>query len=122
MESVILGLRLFEESDQNSKQTILVPSTDVKFHATAAVLDLGLRMLESPAGQAGLNRIGSRLVHTLKNHEHIYDKSNKSPKNSIPEWTSLFLRRLRATFPNVILNQPHGRRGPASKVELGQSE
>lgn len=109
-------MRVFEEADHDSKQRLAIPDTNVKFFATATVLDLGLRMLEHPAGKSGLDNIGGRLVKKLKDHEHIYDKTDKSPRNRIPEWTSLFLARLRGTFPNVILTNHMGGEGQVQRA------
>ncbi|KAH8787881.1 hypothetical protein F5883DRAFT_657167 [Diaporthe sp. PMI_573] len=111
----ILGLRVSEEADED-KASALVPETDVKFLAIAAVLDLGLRLLESPAGKAGLESIGCNLITILKDHEHLYDKNGRSSRNTIPEWTALFLTRLRATFPCVVLTNHLGGEGQVARL------
>jgi hypothetical protein len=90
-------------------------ATDVKFLAIAAVLDLGLRLLESPAGRSGLESIGSKLISVSKDHEHVYNKKDRSSRNTIPEWTALFLIRLRATFPSVVLTNHLGGEGQTAK-------
>ncbi|KAM7199316.1 hypothetical protein V8F33_004564 [Rhypophila sp. PSN 637] len=84
--------------------------------AVAAVLDLGLRMLESPRGRQALQNLALRTfkctcpesenLFPSSQHSHICPDSQQS--SDLPLAISTFLRSVRYRFPTVILDKRDG--------------
>jgi hypothetical protein len=108
-------LRVLVEADQalpgyDYAQTKL-PDTSVEFRAVATVVNLALSMLETPEGRSCITQIGQTFIAARANFHHIYEDD---PRN-MPWWVDLFLTRLRATFPNVVLSNHINGEGQAEK-------
>jgi hypothetical protein len=108
-------LIVMDEADQAQggryRQTQLA-DTSVTFRACATVINIALSMLETPAGRARLISIGQMIVTGRDHFDHIYEDS---PRN-MGWWVDLFLERLRASFPSVLLTNRIGGEGVASRA------
>ncbi|KAK3329793.1 hypothetical protein B0H66DRAFT_38201 [Apodospora peruviana] len=81
--------------------------------AVTAVLDLGLRMLESPRGRTALQNLARRTFHCFcekeKDSSMPHDCPDSHPPN-LPMAVAEFLRSVRYRFPSVTLDKCNGLR------------
>ncbi|KAI1349766.1 hypothetical protein F5Y01DRAFT_316439 [Xylaria sp. FL0043] len=96
------GLRVYDQSDRTdanpSYETPVDPSNAL-FRAVAAVIHLGLSLLETPRSRETLVQIGLGLIQERGNCNHVYEDR---PENMM-RWVELFLARMRGSFPTLIL-------------------
>ncbi|KAI0903663.1 hypothetical protein F4823DRAFT_568460 [Ustulina deusta] len=109
------GLRMSQESDgtdANPPRLSTVARDSVTFRAVAAVVDLGLSLLETPEGKHSLAWIGREVISHRAHFDHIYEDR---PEN-MAWWVDFFLVRLRNHFPPLVLTNHIRGEGEAYKA------
>lgn len=113
------GLRIFEESDRMDAfppDKKVLDKDSVVFRAVVIVIDLGLNILETEQGKRGIAKVGINVISNRKNFEHIYEDKAEN----MMWWVELFLARLRASFPGIILTSRIGGEGQTFRTNWAQ--
>ncbi|CAM1506345.1 Fc.00g059860.m01.CDS01 [Cosmosporella sp. VM-42] len=109
-------LRGFDEADRadrnGSFRQAAIEDNSIEFRSAAVAINPGLSMIETPIGNRRIEAIGQRIIGYRSNFEYIYEDD---PQNML-WWVELFLARLRASFPNVVLTNHIGGEGQTEKA------
>jgi hypothetical protein len=117
--SSTVGSLIISTDEAEGLQDKELPVDSNRYRTTAAIIDLGLQILETDKGRESLLKVATETIkeRRKKNKYHLYD--NRS-LDEMPEWIDSFLTNLRGNFPYVYLKKMTGE-GMTIKYDWGDS-
>ncbi|KAI1735728.1 hypothetical protein F4680DRAFT_469767 [Xylaria scruposa] len=99
------GLHGFSLAARREDGYVPVPPNDEMFTSHAVAVNIGLEMLETPAGRMALRRLGHVLVQARAQRSDSALQPFTGDLNRMEEYVDHFLERVRGDYPRVTLQR-----------------
>ena len=99
---MIGSLRVF--TDETADKSVMeLPTQSLRYKTVQSILNLGICLLETPAGRQSLVTVATEVIKACRNSKRHYDIYGDRSLNEMPRWVDRFLDDLRLDFPHVYL-------------------